>query len=113
MYYYCYDDNNKEFGAVYSITDLGHDYFICGRSFGYCSIFQLRKKAIRNINIFRNNNLSTLDNCFDIKMDQFFITYIYVKETSENKGFIFVSSIDKTLKIYVYKFQKNNNLINK
>ena len=112
MYYYCYNDNDNEFGPVYSINDLGDNYFICGRSFGYCSIFLLRDKTIRNINIFRNNNLSSF-NPLDIKNDTFFITHICVNKTfnkdKEKGGFILVSSIDKTLKIYDYTFKENNN----
>ena len=112
MFYYSYNDNDKEFGAVYSIKYLGDNYFICGRSFGYCSIFLLRDKTIRNINIFRNNNLSTF-NPLDIKNDTFFITHICVKEAFNNNkingGYILVSSIDKTLKIYSYIFKENNN----
>ena len=121
-----YNVNSKEFGDVYSIKHLGDNYFICGRSFGYCSILLLRNKAIRNINIFRNNNLSVFvndkankkaekvkSNCLDIKNDKFFITHICVNKTSDNdkinEGYILVSSIDKTLKIYRYIFKKNNN----
>lgn len=112
MYYYSYNGNDNEFGAVYSIKYLGDNYFICGRSFGYCSIFLLRNKTIRNINIFRNNNLSIFGNGLDIGNDKFYITHICVSKTSKNnginKGYIFVSSEDKALKIYSYEFIENN-----
>ena len=97
---------NEEFGGIYSIKYLGHNYFICGRSFGFCSIFLLREdgKYIRKVNIFRNNNLRTSDEEFNVSNDEFYISNICVKRKSETNGNILVCSKDKTLKAYNFTF---------
>ena len=99
--YFYYDE---EFGEIFTIRPLKNNYFLAGRSYGYCSLFLLREKSIRKINIFRNNNLSVSKTINDYKDDQFYITDIYVKETSRDTGYILISSKDKTLKIYKYEF---------
>ena len=111
----CYFFNNEElgdeFGGVFSIQSLGNNYFICGRSFGFCSIFLLREKSIRKINIFKNNNASVKP--YNLINDNYYITDICVKKTSENKGIILISSVDKTLKVYNYTLSnivEENNL---
>ena len=107
---YSFFYKNKEFGNVYSIKHLGNNYFICGRSFGFCSIFLLRErtKNIRKINIFRNNNLRTSDEEFEVMNDNYLINNICVKRTSADRGNILVSSVDKTLKAYSYSFRQND-----
>ena len=103
---------NEEFGGIYSMKSLRDNYFICGRAFGFCSIFLLRENNIRNINVFRNNNLRASDKPYDLKDDKFYITNICVKKPSEssgNIGNILVSSVDRTLKIYWFKYKKNEN----
>lgn len=102
---YFYEDNG--FGSVYSINNLGNDYFICGRSFGFCSIFLLKDNNIRKINIFRNNNLSVYDENNKYEKDNYLITDICIKETSDKK-YILISSVDKTLKVYEYSFGSFN-----
>ena len=101
---------NEEFGSFYSIKYLGNNYFICGRSFGFCSIFKLKEKEknIRKINIFRNNNVITSMKEFDIMNDNYFINNICVKKTSVATGDILISSVDRTLKIYSYAFHNND-----
>ena len=83
---------NEEFGGIYSIKYLGNNYFICGRSFGFCSIFLLREdvKYIRKVNIFRNNNLRTSDQNFNVLKDEFCNSNICVKKNSETDGNILV-----------------------
>ena len=100
--------NIDEFEGVYSIKSLGNNYFICGRNFGYCSLFLLREKEIRKINIFRNNNLRTSNEIYDSKNDNYFITNICIKKISEIHGYILVSSVDKTLRVYYYHNKDNN-----
>ena len=92
---------NEEFGGVYSIKSLENNYFICGRSYGFCSLFLLRETAIRKINIFRNNNLSFNGN-YNAQNDEYHITNICIKKINDSFGYILVSSIDKTLKVYCY-----------
>ena len=70
---------NKEFGGVFSMKSLNNNYFICGRSYGFCSIFLLRENNIRKINIFRNNNQSIYKKDVNINNDKYFITNIYVR----------------------------------
>ena len=135
---YSYFYKNEEFGDVLSIKSLGRNNFICGRSIGFCSIFLLREKNIRKVNIFRNNNLSVYNNSNAIKYSRSFITPfdiqrvfrdnylitdrnvkkisnsdyavtdICVKEVSENEGYILISSVDKTLKVYKYNYILQN-----
>ena len=126
---YSFYYKNEEFGIVYSIKSLGSltreppsrtigkNYFICGRSFGFCSIFLLREKekSIRKINIFRNNNQSSSEHGFNVIRDDFCINNICVEEmTYENDprnpiafGRLLVYSVDKTLKIYNFKYFEN------
>ena len=106
---------NEEFGKVYSINSLGNNYFICGRSFGFCSIFLLREeegkgKSIRKINIFRNNNLRTSYESFEVNNDKYYINNICIKKTSVATGNILVSSVDKTLKIYSFSYKSNTSI---
>ena len=97
-----------EFGDIYSIKYLRNNYFICGRSFGFCSIFLLREDNIRKINIFRNNN-SWFYNpySFNSQFDKYYITDICFKKICyKEEGICFtyllVTSFDKTVKIYLY-----------
>ena len=99
---------NEEFGGVFSMKSLENNYFICGRSFGFCSVFLLREKSIRKINIYRNNNLRASDKPYDIYDVKYRITSICVQKTSEKNGNILISSIDKTLKVYCYQKAQNN-----
>ena len=105
---YNYYFNNEEFedglGGIFSIKPLRKNYFICGRAFGFCSIFLLREKSIRKINIFRNNNASIKP--YNLLDDKFYITDICVKEKSEIDGYILISSVDKTLKVYKFNFHQ-------
>ena len=115
-FFFSFFYKNEEFGNVYTINPLGNNYFICGRSFGFCSIFLLREeegkgKSIRKINIFRNNNLRTSDEAFEVTKDNYYINNICIKKTSVATGNILVSSVDKTLKVYSFSFI-NNALIN-
>lgn len=106
-YFYNNEEFGDEFGGVFSIKSLGRNYFICGRAFGFCSIFLLREKNINKIikiNIFRNNNASVKP--YDLINDNYIITDICVKENSEEGGLILVSSADKTLKVYSYQFHQ-------
>ena len=96
---------NEEFGGVFSMKDLGNNYFICGRSYGFCSVFLLRENSIRKVNIFRNNNLSYIGN-YDYNYDNFYITNICV---DYNNGLILISSADKTIKIYDFEILNINN----
>jgi len=99
---------NEEFGDVFTIASLGRNYFICGREYGFCSIFLLRVEegSVRKINIFRNNNLNDYNNS-EIPKDDYYITDICVKEdNSDNFGYILISSFDKTLKVYKYVYSK-------
>ena len=119
---------NEEFGIIYSIKSLPFItreqrnssecyYFICGRSYGYCSIFLLRKKgkSIRKVNIFRNNNLMSSERTYNFLEDEFYIKNICFEEiddeedsrNSTNIRHLLVSSVDKTLKIYDLSFVKN------
>ena len=102
---FCY--KNEEFGGVFSMKSLNNNYFICGRSYGFCSIFLLRDSHIRKINIFRNNNQSIYDDHAKIENDKYFIDNICVKSISNDFGYILVSSNDQTLKAYYYN-NKNN-----
>ena len=70
---YSYFYKNEEFGDVLSIKSLGRNNFICGRSIGFCSIFLLREKNIRKVNIFRNNNLSVYNNSNAIRYSRSYI----------------------------------------
>ena len=101
---FSYNYKNEEFGKIFSIKSLGNNYFICGRSFGFCSIFLLREKSIRKINIFRNNNLRASDEPYSIRDDIYFITNICIGETSETDGYILVSSFDNSFKAYSYQY---------
>ena len=95
---------NEEFGRVYVMKNIHDDYFICGRSFGFFSIFLRRDSCIRKINIFRNNNLKCSEDKYDVNDDNFYITDICcVKGESDNEGYILISSADKTLKVYTYE----------
>ena len=110
-YFFNNEELGDEFGGVFSIRSLGKNYFICGRAFGFCSIFLLREKSIRKINIFKNNNASVKP--YNLIKDNYYIIDICVKETSENEGIILISSVDKTLKVYSYTFSNivlENNL---
>ena len=106
---------NDEFGRIYSMKYLGNNYFICGRSFGFCSLFLFREntKTIRKINIFRNNNLKTSDKNIDEDKDDFLINNICICKTSSGTGNILISSVDKTLKVISIPIVKMILLINK
>ena len=111
---YFYED--KEFGDIYSIEYLGNNYFICGRTFGFCSIFLLKGDNIKKINIFRNNNAWVYNSYLsNSQFDKYYITDICFKEICYNeKGICFkyllVTSFDKTVKIYLYaNLEINNN----
>ena len=99
---------DKEFGGVFAMKHLGNNYFICGRSFGFCSLFLLRENSIRKINIFRNNNLSVYQNENTIRNDPYSISDICIRRISNIEGNIIISSVDKTLKVYHYNFRKIN-----
>ena len=107
--------NNEEFGGVYIMKYLGNNYFICGRSFGFCLLFLLRENSIRKINIFRNNNLVNYNNICNDRFDNYYITVIcIIKITGQSYGYILISSADRTLKVYSYEFHNmpfnlNNN----
>ena len=58
---------NNGFGGVFSMKHIENEYFICGREFGFCSIFKARDSLIRKVNIFRNNNLMSSE---DINIDE-------------------------------------------
>ena len=103
---FCY--KNKEFGGVFSMKSLNNNYFICGRSYGFCSIFLLRENNIRKINVFRNNNQSIYKKDVNINNDKYFITNIYVRRVFSDYRYILVSSNDQTLK--AYHFQNKNNV---
>ena len=110
-YFFNNEEFADEFGGVFSMRSLGKNYFICGRAFGFCSVFLLREKSIRKINIFKNNNASVKP--YNLIKDNYYIIDICVKETSENEGIILISSVDKTLKVYSYTFSNivlQNNL---
>lgn len=99
---------DKEFGGVYSIKSLGYNYIICGRSFGFCSIFLLQEDNLMKINVFRNNNLRASNRRYDLKNDSFYITNICVKDVLyEKEGkrirYILIGSFDRTLKVYYYE----------
>ena len=98
---------NEEFGGVFSMKSLNNNYFICGRSYGFCSLFLLRKNHIRKINIFRNNNKSIYEQHTNIENDKYFINEICIRRVDDKNGYIIVSSNDKTLKIYSYKNKDN------
>ena len=95
---------DEDFGGVFAMKHLGNNYFICGRSFGYCSLFLLRENSIRKINIFRNNNLSVYQDANSTRNDEYSITDICIRKKSETKGNILISSVDKTLKVYNYEY---------
>ena len=104
-----YKDN--DLGEIRTIRYLGNNYFICGRFFGYCSIFLLRGKNIRKINSFRNNN-SCIFNSF--LYDQYHITDICVKDINDSKKkvnirYLIITSADKTVKIYSYDIYEISN----
>ena len=97
--------NNEEFGGVYIMKYLGNNYFICGRSFGFCSLFLLSENSIRKINIFRNNNLVNYNNICNDRVDNYYITDICIRKiTGQSYGYILISSADRTLKVYSYEF---------
>ena len=83
------------------------NYFICGRSYGFCSVFLLRGNHIRKINIFRNNNQSIYNERNNIKNDNYFITNICINKISRDSGYILVTSNDQTLKAYYYENRNN------
>ena len=94
---------NGEFGSIFVIKHIENDYFICGRAFGFCSIFRKRYFSIRKVNIFRNNNLRASNEKYDFDNDIYYITDICCVKTSDKTGYILVTSGDKTLKIYEYE----------
>ena len=96
---------NGEFGGVFSIKHIQDDYFICGRAFGFCSIFRKRYFSIRKINIFRNNNLRSSNDEYDFDKDNYYITDICCVKTSDNDGYILTTSADRTLKVYEYEIE--------
>ena len=105
-----YKDVN--FGRVYPMEYLGNNYFICGRSLGFCSLLLLRAereeiKGIRKINVFRNNNEVISDNWLNAQNDHYYINNICIQKTSEATGYILISSIDNTLKVYSYSYFGN------
>ena len=104
---FCY--KNEEFGGVFSMKFLKNsdNYFICGRSYGFCSVFLLRGNHIRKINIFRNNNQSIYNERNNIKNDNYFITNICINKISRDSGYILVTSNDQTLKAYYYENRNN------
>ena len=104
---FCY--KNEEFGGVFSMKFLKNsdNYFICGRSYGFCSVFLLRGNHIRKINIFRNNNQSVYNKRNNIQNDQYFITNICINKVSRDSGYILVTSNDQTLKAYYYQNRNN------
>lgn len=102
---------NNEFGGIFSMKVIDNDYFICGRQYGFCSIFKMRNSYLRKINIFRNNNLmysENIDNSNVYRNDNYYITNICCAKMAENEGYILISSADKTLKAYTYKVCSNN-----
>ena len=101
---------DEEFGGVYSIKSLGNNYIICGRSFGFCSIFLLQGNDLMKINVFRNNNLNASNKIYDLKKDFYYITNICVKDVKYEKEnyelrYILIGSFDRTLKVYYYFFR--------
>ena len=95
---------DEDFGGVFAMKHLGNNYFICGRSFGFCSLFLLRENSLRKINIFRNNNLSVYQDENTTRNDEYSITDICIRKKSETEGNILISSVDKTLKVYNYEY---------
>ena len=89
---------------------IDNDYFICGRNYGFCSIFKMRNSFIRKINIFRNNNLMFSENInkSNFKNDDYYITNICCAQINEKEGYILISSADNTLKAYTYNVCSNN-----
>ena len=105
---------DKELGDIYSMRYLGNNYFICGRAFGFCSIFLLRENGnIRKINVFKNNNAWVYSRFDKIISDHFLISDICVKKIGHGKrGYIITASFDKTMKIYNYFINKIENTNN-
>ena len=101
---------NNEFGGIFSMKVIDNDYFICGRNYGFCSIFKMRNSFIRKINIFRNNNLMFSENInkSNFKNDDYYITNICCAQINEKEGYILISSADNTLKAYTYNVCSNN-----